>query len=181
MYSNWWSNPPYTNKNISGIFPTLLKILTKTCCGKCQEHTKSEINFDYFSKQSHALKLDENVVRGDIEDNSEISFPITGRYGQSSYNDHAFVPLVESGGTVFMTIVDEQGMMASMVVMQVFKLWPMCMAVFVSAFFAGIVMWILVSVKKWVEEQMNKRKDGTFPARTNCFRFCYFVDKASYL
>lgn len=91
------------------------------------------------------MKRDENKVRANIEEDVEISFPVSGRYDQLVYNDFAFVTLVESGGTVFMTIVDEPGMMARTVVNSVFELWPMCMAVFVSAFFAGMLMWMLVS------------------------------------
>ncbi|KAK3717533.1 hypothetical protein QZH41_013793, partial [Actinostola sp. cb2023] len=143
MYSNWWSNPPYTKQNVTGIFPTMLEMLTTKCCGACAEHPRTEIDFTNSSSQSAALKSNENQVRRDIEEVTEMHFPITGRDGQMVYNDFAFVPLVESGGTVFMTMVDEPGKKARMVVASVFSLWPMCMAVFVSAFFAGILMWLM--------------------------------------
>lgn len=151
MYTNWWINPPYMSYNVSGIFPSILRMLTQTCCGDCEEHAKTVINFQNSSADNLAAKSGENQVKEALRSTTELNFPVYGRMQQLYYNDFAFIPLVESGGTVFMTTAPEPGSTAKMVVWSVFDMWPMCVVIFISAFFAGIFMWILVSSKSAIK------------------------------
>jgi hypothetical protein len=133
------------DNNFTGIFPSMLEMLTEKCCGDCAEHDKTTIDFRNSSAVSLAVQSGENQVKDAIQPTTELSFPVYGRMQQLFYDDFAFIPLVESGGTVFMTMAPRPGSTARMVVSSVFDMWPMCVAVFVSAFFAGILMWMMVS------------------------------------
>ena len=94
-----------------------------------------------------AEKSTEKQVREAIDDMTELSFPVYGRMEQTDYsNEYGFAPLVQSAGVAFIVTGDEPGAAAKMVVKAVFDLWPLIVIVFISAFFSGIVMWLLVGV-----------------------------------
>ena len=127
------------NDNATGIFPPILTLVVRSCCGECEEHGHTTINFPT-SKDS------ETLVKEAIDDRTELSFPIYGRMEQTDYsNEYGFAPLVQSAGVAFIIPGAPPGAAALMVVRAVFDLWPLIVTMFISAFFAGIIMWLLVS------------------------------------
>lgn len=151
FYTNYWLNPPYMAKgessNVSGIFPPILRLVVRSCCGDCKQHGYTEIDFLYSGHNSAAKKSTEKQVREAIDDAKELSFPVSGRMEQLDYsNEYGFAPLVQSAGVSFIVAGDEPGATAKMVVKAVLNLWPLIVTVFISAFFSGIVMWLMVSV-----------------------------------
>lgn len=151
IFTNYWLNPPYMDKNSdgnqTGIFPPILRLLVRSCCGECVAHGYTEIDFRSSGDKDSASKSTEKDVREDIDDATELSFPVYGRMDQMEYSkEYGFAPLVQSAGVAFIVGVDEPGAAAKMVVKAVFNLWPLIITVFISAFFSGIVMWSLVSL-----------------------------------
>ena len=151
LHTNYWLNPPYMAEgaigNASGIFPPILHLVVRSCCGECKQHGYTEIDFRYSGRNFSAKKSSEKKVREAIDDPNELSFPVYGRMEQSDYsNEYGFAPLVQSAGVSFIVAGDEPGAAAQMVVKAVFNLWPLIVTVFISAFFSGIVMWLMVSV-----------------------------------
>lgn len=133
--------------NVSGIFPPILRLVVRSCCGDCKQHGYTEIDFLYSGHNSAAKKSTEKQVREAIDDAKELSFPVSGRMKQLDYsNEYGFAPLVQSAGVSFIVAGDEPGATAKMVVKAVLNLWPLIVTVFISAFFSGIVMWLMVSV-----------------------------------
>lgn len=133
--------------NVSGIFPPILRLVVRSCCGDCKQHGYTEIDFLYSGHNSAAKKSTEKQVREAIDDAKELSFPVSGRMEQLDYsNEYGFAPLVQSAGVSFIVAGDEPGATAKMVVKAVLNLWPLIVTVFISAFFSGIVMWLMVSV-----------------------------------
>ena len=150
LYTNFWFNPPYMDKtssgNVNGIFPPILHLVVRSCCGVCAAHGYTEIDFRNANKNQSAIKRTQSEVKEAIDDNTELSFPVYGRMDQTDYsNEYGFAPLVQSAGVAFIVPEDEPGAAAKMVVKAVFDLWPLIITVFISAFFAGIIMWLLVS------------------------------------
>ena len=151
IFTNYWLNPPYmdvnSDGNQTGIFPPILRLLVRSCCGECAAHGYTEIDFRSSGDKDSARKSTEKEVREDIDDAIELSFPVYGRMDQTEYSkEYGFAPLVQSAGVAFIVDVDEPGAAAKMVVKAVFNLWPLIITVFISAFFSGIVMWSLVSL-----------------------------------
>ncbi|XP_022795633.1 uncharacterized protein LOC111334203 [Stylophora pistillata] len=148
LHTNYWLNPPYMAEgaigNASGIFPPILHLVVRSCCGECKQHGYTEIDFRYSGRNFSAKKSSEKKVREAIDDPNELSFPVYGRMEQSDYsNEYGFAPLVQSAGVSFIVAGDEPGAAAKMVVKAVFNLWPLIVTVFISAFFSGIVMWLM--------------------------------------
>lgn len=154
-------NPPYMDKvdngNVSGIFPPILRLVVHSCCGVCAVHGHTEIDFRSAGDKQPAMKNTQTEVKKSIDDVTELNFPIYGRMDQTDYsNEYGFAPLVQSAGVVFIVAEDEPGAAAKTVVKAVFDLWPLIITVFISAFFAGIVMWLLVSFL-FVFQKINLR------------------------
>ena len=152
IFTNYWLNPPYmdinSDGNQTGIFPPILRLLVRSCCGECAAHGYTEIDFRSSGDKDSARKSTEKEVREDIDDAIELSFPVYGRMDQTEYSkEYGFASLVQSAGVAFIVGVDEPGAAAKMVVKAVFNLWPLIITVFISAFFSGIVMWSLVSLR----------------------------------
>lgn len=133
--------------NVTGIFPPILQLIVRSCCGECRQYGYTSIDFRSSGLNAPAIKRTEKQVKEAIDDMTELSFPIYGRMGQTDYsNEYGFAPLVQSAGVAFIVAGDEPGAAAKMVVKAVFDLWPLIITVFVSAFFSGIIMWLLVSM-----------------------------------
>lgn len=151
LYTNYWLNPPYvasigSDDNVTGIFPPILYLVVRSCCGECRQHGYTVIDYRTAGDNASAIKNTEKRVRELIDDMTELSFPVYGRMEQTEYsNEYGFAPLVQSAGVAFIVTGDEPGAAALMLVKAVFDLWPLIVTVFISAFFAGIVMWLLVS------------------------------------
>ena len=132
--------------NETGIFPPILRQVVRSCCGECSAHGYTEIDFKTAGDNYSAIKSTEKQVREAIDDVMELSFPVYGKMMQIEYsNEYGFAPLVQTAGVAFIVAGDEPGATAKLVVKAVFDLWPLIITVFISAFFSGIVMWILVS------------------------------------
>lgn len=135
------------NNNVTGIFPPVLQLIVRSCCGECLQHGYTSIDFRSSGRNTSAIKSTEKQVREAIDDMTELSFPVYGRMEQTDYsNEFGFAPLVQSAGVAFIVAGDEPGAAAKMVVKAVFDLWPLIVTVFISAFFSGIIMWLLVSL-----------------------------------
>lgn len=133
--------------NVTGIFPPILQLIVRSCCGECRQHGYTSIDYLSSRLNASAMKSTEKQVREAIDDMTELSFPVYGRMEQTDYsNEYGFAPLVQSAGVAFIVAGDEPGAAAKMVVKAVFDLWPLIVTVFVSAFFSGIIMWLLVSL-----------------------------------
>ena len=135
-----------SSDNVTGIFPPILQLIVRSCCGECGEHGYTSIDYLSSGLNTSAIKSTEKQVREAIDDMTELSFPVYGRMEQTDYsNEYGFAPLVQSAGVAFIVSGDEPGAAAKMVVKAVFDLWPLIITVFISAFFSGIIMWFLVS------------------------------------
>jgi len=135
-----------TSDNVTGIFPPILRLVVRSCCGECAAFGHTEIDFRTAGDNVSAMKKTQIQVKEAIDDKTELSFPVYGRMDQTDYsNEYGFAPLVQSAGVAFIVAGDEPDAAAKMVVKAVFDLWPLIITVFISAFFAGIIMWLLVS------------------------------------
>ena len=133
--------------NVTGIFPPILQLVVRSCCRECRQYGYTSIDFRSSRLNAPAIKSTEKQVKEAIDDVTELSFPVYGRMEQTDYsNEYGFAPLVQSAGVAFIVAGDEPGAAAKMVVKAVFDLWPLIITVFVSAFFSGIIMWLLVSM-----------------------------------
>ena len=149
--------------NVTGIFPPILRLVVRSCCGECAAHGYTQVDFHTAGDNESAIKTTQKQVREAIDDMTELSFPVYGRMDQTDYsNEYGFAPLVQSAGVAFIVTGVEPGAAAKMVVKAVFDLWPLIITVFISAFFAGIVMWLLVSETVQFSSQLKGLHHGDF-------------------
>lgn len=151
MYTNWWTNNPYTNEidsKISGIFPLVLSQATVQCCGVCADYNRTNIDFYQSGVETiPSRKTSEQEVKNHIEDHTELSFPLPGVSGQTGFlGTYGFVPLVKSAGAAFIVVAEDSGAVARKLVRSLFDLWPLFMSMLMSVVASGFLLWFLVRI-----------------------------------
>ena len=127
----WKYNPPYINKNYSGIFPEFLTHMIKVCCGANATSLEYQIEVQ-----------DENGLQGCVKNEStDFVLPL------SRQQPHQVVlKFIESPG---MTLVLNRKAIESTAQRTVWKTlteaWPLLVLTVLLAAIAGILMWALVS------------------------------------
>ena len=151
LFTNWWPSPPYVsvtiNRKPGGIFGALLEDMFVSVCGSCRNgHGKTVVNFKTNGKGDTALKVGQNDVINDIDDITEISFPVNGLVDDSAYlKEYAFLPIVKSPGVAFLTLAKKRNS-RSVALYAVLNCWPLVVLSFTLAYIAGFLIWILVSL-----------------------------------
>lgn len=144
--TNWYDLAPYVklveNKDPEGVFPVLIQRIVSTCCGNCTlGDGPSIISYD---KPQDSLEAVKHTIID--QDTLEISFPITGKKDDRTFNnDKKFYPLFSSPGVAFIVVDAEPGTSAKAVFQSVLGGWPILLLTMLMAMLSGQVMWALVS------------------------------------
>lgn len=153
MYSNWRYYPPYVSNDDSGIpagiFGPVIKDMILTACGECPNgHGRSVLHFSANGKGKPAKKQSQYDVINDIDDVTDVSFPVRGFVGDTTFlKYYSYVSLIESPGTAFLTVrKDESTSRDSALYNSLNDCWPVVILSFSMSLLAGILVWLLVSL-----------------------------------
>ena len=150
LFTNWWSNAPYVDNPLSlnktGMLPTILRNVVKTCCGECGAHGRTVIDFKRTASDARAEKSGLVDFQTHIGEGAELSFPVYGFMHQKYYMDiYGFVPIVQSPGVALITIGDEEGTAAMVLIRSLALCWPILFLSVIMLWMFGVLMWFLVS------------------------------------
>ena len=128
-----------------GIFGTLIQPMLESSCGSCKNgHGQTVIHLLSNGKGKLAHKVGPIEVISDIDDVTEISFPVNGLMDDSRYlKEYAFLPIVKSPGVAFLTL-GEVNPPENVALRAVLNCWPLVALSFALAHIAGFIVWILV-------------------------------------
>lgn len=150
LTTNWFNYPPYVNYSISegiaGIFPPLLKSAVSYCCQTCQQwNGESYIDFNLNARDNPAQQESENLLKQQIDNETDISFPVYGWKTQDLYkNQYPYTPFIESPGHVFIVISEETDSLVKALIISIFDTWPVVLLTFVFATLSGVIIWLIV-------------------------------------
>lgn len=157
--TNYRIFPPYndvelskdlTKVNMSGMIPQLLNNLVMECCGTCEAHGMSYVDFVFNGQKQPAYQHNENDVVERIDDSNDLSFPVYGWKWQDTYAErYRYIPLVESPGFAFLLRKPDTDSPLKAVLKSIFETWPYLLIVNLMALIAGIIIWFLVSMIKF--------------------------------
>ncbi|XP_031553133.1 uncharacterized protein LOC116290266 [Actinia tenebrosa] len=150
VYTNWYEYPPYVSKDDTGIpggiFGPLIKDMILTACGECPNgHGRSVLSFSDNGKGDPANKHSQYDVINDIDDVTDVSFPVRGYVGDTKFMKYyTYVSLLESPGTAFLTVrKDEATSRNDALYSTLSDCWPVIILAFSMALLAGILIWFL--------------------------------------
>ncbi|XP_048580690.1 phosphatidylinositol phosphatase PTPRQ [Nematostella vectensis] len=149
LQTNWWVIPPYLvtapgDSEPDGIFGPLVQQMFSEVCGLCMNgHNETFLRFNTSGSGRIAKKKSQLAVIREIDDITDISFPISGRKDDTRYMDkYAYLPLVESPGIVFIVTRGNAGtektntLSASLV-----ACWPVVALFVFMSYIVGAVLW----------------------------------------
>ena len=151
LYTNWAELPPYVSTSSNGYSPAgiignLVEQMILSSCGICKNgHGLTSLNYLDNGKGRPAIKRTMNSVRQDVDEQTQISFPVIGLTDDDKFQkDHVFVPMVESPGIAFIAVsekVDNTKRLFS----DLSQYLPFYLFSLMMAYVAGIFVWLLVS------------------------------------
>lgn len=148
MTTNWHSLPPYMkleNGSYIGAFPFILNWATRTCCLPCTNgHGATSVDYEHDRERVPAEKDNVSLVHK-IEYETDLSFPIEGHRGQSTFGVYRYVPLMESAGVAFVVPVPSPEERVSFVIWVATACFPMLLLSLLMMALAASVIWVLVS------------------------------------
>ena len=123
VFVHWHDIPPYIYKNetgnLTGILKTVTEELVRECCGEC-------VDFHY----NDSLR-DSNQLETEIGWNgSSISLPVYGTVSSESFQNHPYIPIVESPGLVYVTKEPFVGKASALLLISVTDCWPILVLIF---------------------------------------------------
>jgi len=158
LYANWREYEPYVNVSNTtgapgGILPQVIKDMTLECCQKCVAHNYSFVEFFNNADGTSAIKLSEDELKSNITENIDFTFPIFGGVDQVKYpGGFGYRALIESPGILLVVNTDFQfeyenpNGPSRATINSILSTLVYILVTLATAYIAGFVMWILVSV-----------------------------------
>ena len=130
-----------------GIIPDLLTRIVSYCCQNCSEYGSSQVDFLNSAPGRAAHKPGIVSFRNSINEMTEFNFPVFGFVEQTKYSHSlGFVPMVRSPGVAFITIGDEEGTAARMVVSSILRCWPVVLLCTAFVWLFSVMVCFVVSL-----------------------------------
>ncbi|KAK3732804.1 hypothetical protein QZH41_017706, partial [Actinostola sp. cb2023] len=153
LTTNWREMPPYVTYNKTapntkpkGMFPHIVERAIVDCCRYCRSHGLTKLNFyqDGYNKPSNKSK--DIDVKSNIDDETDIHFPIFGYQDQTHYSKYyGYIPIVPTSGVAFIVNKKQSKASPNNVAQAVFNCWPLLMLNVIIAFLVGCIIWALDS------------------------------------
>lgn len=154
MTTNWYSIGPYITRRegfLEGPFPFILNGAARACCTPCiYGHGPTSVDYEH-DKGGFAAEKENVSVAHKIDNEADMTFPIEGYQGQSSYGIYRYVPLMESGGVALVGSLPTSEEKTSFVILVGTACFPMLLMAFLMITLAGSVIWALVSIKRTLQ------------------------------
>ncbi|XP_032222948.2 uncharacterized protein LOC116604538 [Nematostella vectensis] len=149
LQTNWWTLPPYLvadaqSPSPSGIFGPLVKQMIDYACGLCVNgHNDTIVHFQTSGLGRPAEKSSQLAVIEDIDDTTDISFPIAGHKDELRYMEkYVYLPLVQSPGIAFIAHKQDAGQQqADAISSSILACWPVTALFILMCYIVGVILW----------------------------------------
>ncbi|XP_078344933.1 uncharacterized protein LOC144630436 [Oculina patagonica] len=145
LYTNWALYPPYVTENNqqpAGIIGELVQEMILSSCGKCTGHGETILDFTQNGKGAAARKTSMGEVGSDVDDKTQVSFPIIGHIDDDKFlKEFVFVPVVESPGIAFISLANEPSR-TDVAALAWSKSWAIVVLSVVMGFIAAVLIWL---------------------------------------
>lgn len=149
LYTNFAASAPYMYREKSGamkgFFVGMLENATSYACGNCKRKAQSVLDFDYNGKNGWAEKNSLDEMKKDIDDHVHISFPVFGSTVLDTYYGYPFVAAIDHPGVIYFIIKDTLRKQIKVLVVNVYKTWPIFVINMLFITLSGFIIWSLVS------------------------------------
>ncbi|XP_057305531.1 uncharacterized protein LOC130642791 [Hydractinia symbiolongicarpus] len=148
IYSNYYITKPYTTRLrmfFDGIFPTVIRDMFTFACGFCPDANQNTTTVDLTSngKYEYASKSTLERVVEDIDDFTQLSFPLSASVKAKDSMDMVYVPILKYPGSLFIIRQYDIHEHVMHVVVQILQLWPLFVINFMLIVFVGAAIWLL--------------------------------------
>ena len=115
------------------------------CCEKCSAFDRTVVDFKTDGLGKESGKNSSRFLLETLDTSTDFTFPVYGSSLQDSYKGgYGYVPVIESSGVAFITnpnVAETQSTLFASLI----RCLPVWLLPVVTAFAAGIIIWILVS------------------------------------
>lgn len=148
--------PPYVSIKptgaLDGIFGSIVEDMVITACGLCTNgHGKSKLHLSNNGKGSSSLKQTQSAVLGDINDVTDVSFPIYGYVTDTDYMKYyKYISVVESPGVAFLAVRPQFTTETNNTLYSVVSnAWMLLIFLIGLMYLFGVIFWLAVSTTKY--------------------------------
>jgi hypothetical protein len=140
-----------TNKRLSGVFYQILDEMIQFTCGHChraslkENNHKSVLDMYKNGRSSYSLKANEFRVILNIDDHTDLSFPIVGTKNQRYFMGYPYISLVSYPGVVILVKDKSLNEIVASKVLSLLSVWPLVVLMFLMSIVMGLLVWFLVS------------------------------------
>lgn len=133
---------------LDGIFPTIIRDMITSVCGFCPDANQNTTTVDLTSngKYDYASKSTLERVVEDIDDFTQLSFPLSASVKATDSIDMVYVPILKYPGALFIIRKYDIHEHVIHVVVQILQIWPLFVINFMLILFVGAAIWLLVSL-----------------------------------
>ena len=123
-------------------------MVTLYCCQNCLEHGTTNIDYFHDGEGKHSEKESDIDVKRNLSLKTDYSFPVYGFYGQVIYAKYyGYAAIVDVVGTVFFALKPDSSVQGAALFTSVLSIMPFLAFTVVFAHIAGVIIWVLVSLK----------------------------------
>ncbi|XP_057300635.1 uncharacterized protein LOC130634855 isoform X2 [Hydractinia symbiolongicarpus] len=150
--ANYFFKPPYVfqtakTEQLSGIVPVVINNLIHNVCGFCARAGNKRTTVDFVSNGKFGFSCKPNINRvvEDIDDFTEISFPLSSNPipDDNGNISSVYVPLLKYPGAVLILRDDGMASYVTKIVADIFKVWPIFLLNIILILISGILIWAL--------------------------------------
>ena len=117
-------------------------------CGTClrpRGETNSTFTMEFNGRNSVAQKSSELKAIQEIDQYTDLTFPVVGTNDLDEFMKYPFVPLIEHPGIVLIAKDKSTNDVVVDMIIMIFNVWPLYLLNLMIMFMAGFTVWILVS------------------------------------
>ena len=151
--SNYYLLPPYIDMNgkqLFGVFYQILDEMIQFTCGLCAraqlEHRNSVLDMYKNGRSSYSLKTNELRVILNIDDHTDLSFPIIGTKDQRFFMGYPYISLVDYPGAVILVKDKSLNEIVNSKVISLLNVWPLIAVMLLMSVVIGLLVWLFVSL-----------------------------------
>lgn len=116
------------------------------CCGSCNEYERTVVDFKTDGLGKKSGKNSSRFLLESLDTSTDFTFPVHGDSLQDSYKGgYGYVPVIESSGVAFIVNPNVSETQSTLFA-SLMRYLPVLLLPVVTAYAAGIIVWILVSV-----------------------------------
>ena len=153
--SNFYLLAPYLSKDsddqLSGVFGEILKTVVQATCGVCKTPNgpvSTKLDIVRNGRGAFAQKSSELKILKEVDEYTDLSFPIIGNSHSDEMVGYPFVPLVGHPGVVAIVRDKNINEIVLEMIMMILGIYPLIGLNFLMMLAAGYIVWLLVSFLK---------------------------------